>query len=67
MENEVQKYKLRDISYNWERTSTFFFYVTVFCFLAFLIGGSIKLYRMSYKGHPDVEVPESTLYTPKYK
>lgn len=67
MENEIQDQKKKDIKYNWVTSSTFIFYVVAFCILAFVFGGSCKLYQQGYKGKPEVEVPESTLYNPKYK
>jgi hypothetical protein len=39
----------------------------LFCIAAFLLGGCYKLYNYRYQGKPKVEVPESTLYNPKYK
>jgi hypothetical protein len=56
-----------DFLYNWVHSSTFLFYLQVFCIVAFIIGGSLALYSHRYKGHPEVKVPENTLYTPKYK
>jgi hypothetical protein len=35
--------------------------------LAFLIGGCFCLYSHRYKGKPQVEVPDNTLYNPQYK
>jgi hypothetical protein len=56
-----------DFSGNWVSSSRFLFYVQVFCILAFVLGGCYNLYKHSYAGKPDVAVPESTLYNPKYK
>ena len=67
MVNEVREHKQKDIGYNWANSSQFLFYIQVFCILAFILGGCYKLYEHSYKGHPDVEVPDNTLFTPKYK
>lgn len=57
----------RDIQYSWPRSSRFLFYVQVVCIIAFILGGSYGLYKWRYKGKPKVEIPENTLYTPKYK
>jgi len=57
----------RDFSRNWVTSSRFLFYVQVFCILAFVLGGCYNLYKHRYAGKPDVAVPESTLYNPKYK
>lgn len=64
--HEVQN-KEKDFRYNWVSSSRFLFYMQVFCFVAFLLGGCYELYRHRYKGKPEVEVPENTQYTPKYK
>ncbi len=67
MEHEVESTKEKDFRYNWVSSSRFLFYVQVFCIVAFLVGGCFELYQHRYKGHPDVEVPGNTEYTPKYK
>jgi hypothetical protein len=67
MENEVQDYKDKEFGYNWVTSSRFLFYMQVFIVIAFLLGGCFELYEHRYKGHPDVEVPGNTLYTPQYK
>lgn len=64
---EVQEHKEKDFNYSRVKTSGFLFYVHVFCILAFVLGGCFKLYKTGYAGKPDVEVPDNTLYTPKYK
>lgn len=65
--NEIQEHKEKDFKFNWVMSSRFMFYVTVFCILAFILGGCFKLYTKHYDGKPDVEVPDNTLYNPKYK
>ena len=67
MENEEPEHKEKDFGYNWVKSSRFLFYVHVFCIMAFILGGCYKLYDNRYPGKPKVEVPESTLYYPKYK
>jgi hypothetical protein len=67
MENEVQQQKQKDLLFNWVHTSSFLFYIQVFCILAFILGGCYRLYQHSYQGTPEVAVPENTMYTPKYK
>ncbi len=66
-QSQVKDYREKDFTHNWVNSSVFLFYLQVFCFVAFLVGGCYSLYTERYKGHPDVAVPESTLYTPKYK
>lgn len=67
MAQEIIDTKQKDITSNWVTSSRFLFYVQVFCIAAFLLGGCYKLYSYRYKGKPEVQVPESTLYNPKYK
>jgi hypothetical protein len=57
----------KDIKKSWVNTSRFVFYISVTAIIAFLVGASIRLSGETYKGKPDVEVQESSLYTPKYK
>jgi hypothetical protein len=64
---ELQKFHDRDFAHSWVSSSAFLFYLQVACFLAMVLGGCYKLYTNRYTGHPDVNVPENTLYTPKYK
>lgn len=67
IQDEIQEHKEKDIRFNWVKSSRFLFYVQLFCILAFILGGCYKLYNKRYRGKPDVEVPDNTLYTPKYK
>lgn len=67
MAQEIIDEKQKDITGNWVTSSRFLFYVQVFCIAAFLLGGCYKLYSYRYKGKPEVQIPESTLYNPKYK
>ena len=64
---EVEQYKDKEFGYNWVTSSRFLFYIQVFVVVAFLLGGCYNLYQHRYKGKPEVEVPDNTLYTPKYK
>ncbi|GAA0556989.1 hypothetical protein [Chitinophaga japonensis] len=56
-----------DFSRDWVSSSRFLFYVKIACILAFVLGGCYNLYKHRYQGKPEVAVPESTLYNPKYK
>lgn len=67
IQEEIQEHKEKDINFDWVKSSRFLFYVQLFCILALILGGCYKLYDHRYKGKPDVEVPDNTLYTPKYK
>lgn len=64
---QEKNYREEDFTHNWVNSSTFLFYLQVFLVVAFLFGGCYGLYTQRYKGKPEVNVPENTLYTPKYK
>jgi hypothetical protein len=64
---DMKKPERTDFGRNWVSSSRFLFHVQLFAFVAFVLGGCYGLYSMRYPGKPKVEVPESTLYTPKYK
>lgn len=66
-QEEIQEQKEKDLAFNWVTSSRFLFYVQLFCLAAFLAGACYMLYSKRYQGKPDVEVPDNTLYTPKYK
>ena len=66
MEKVIIEEKHKDITNNWVVSSRFLFYVQLFCLIAFILGGCYKLYSYRYKGKPQVEIPSSTLYDPKY-
>ncbi|HOA38805.1 MAG TPA: hypothetical protein PLQ32_08435 [Flavihumibacter sp.] len=57
----------KDFNYNWVNSSSFLFYLQVFLFLAFFVGCSYGLYTHRYKGHPKVNVPANTTFSPTYK
>ncbi|RZK29038.1 MAG: hypothetical protein EOO61_21235 [Hymenobacter sp.] len=57
----------REFGKNWVTSSRFLFFVTVFTSLAFIVGCSMQIYHHRYTGKPKVDVPSSTLYTPKYQ
>ncbi len=66
-QEQEQDYRNKDFKNNWVNSSVFLFYLQVFCLVAFVLGGCYNLYKHSYKGKPEVNVPSSTLYTPDYK
>jgi len=63
---ELQKIQDKDFTHNWVSSSSFLFYLQVFCFVAFTLGGCYMLYTKRFE-KPEVKVQESSLYTPKYK
>ncbi len=64
---EDKDYRDKDFKRNWVNSSSFLFYLQVFCVMAFVLGGCYNLYKHKYKGKPEVTVQPSTLYTPEYK
>ena len=66
-QNTTETVEKNDFGRNWVISSRFLFHIQLFAIVAFVLGGCYGLYSMRYKGKPKVEVPESTLYTPKYK
>jgi hypothetical protein len=66
-QEELQKVQDKDFTHDWVSSSAFIFYLQLACAALFLVGACLALYSYHYKGKPDVNVPESTLYTPKYK
>lgn len=66
-QNTTETTEKNDFGRNWVISSRFLFHIQLFAIVAFVLGGCYGLYSMRYKGKPKVEVPESTLYTPKYK
>ncbi len=67
MHQEIIDNKDKDFAHNWVSSSRFIWFCQVFLIIAFVLGGCYSLYANRYKGKPDVKVPESTLYNPKYK
>ena len=63
---ELQKVQDRDFTHNWVSSSAFIFYLSVFCLVAFLFGSCYRLYNQRYN-KLEVNIQESTQYTPKYK
>jgi hypothetical protein len=66
-QNTTETVEKNDFGRNWVISSRFLFHIQLFAIVAFVLGGCYGLYSLRYKGKPKVEVPESTLYTPKYK
>ena len=65
-QQELQKVKDKDFTHDWVSSSAFLFYLQVAVLVAFLFGASYMLYTKRFE-KPEVEIQESTLYTPKYK
>lgn len=65
---ELEKVQDKDFTHNWVSSSSFIFYLSVFCFLAFTLGSCFKLYNLRFENSKvqNVVVQESTQYTPKY-
>jgi len=67
MQPEIIDNTHKDFAHNWVNSSRFLFFCQVFLLVAFILGGCYGLYANRYKGKPEVAVPESTQYNPKYK
>jgi hypothetical protein len=67
MSNHTEVIKSKDFTDNWVNSSRFLFYLQIFSVVAFLVGGSVRLYQHRYKGKPDIEIQSSSKYTPEYK
>jgi len=67
-QEELEKVQDRDFTHSWVSSSAFLFYLSVFCWMAFLFGSCYKLYNKRFENSTpqNVVVQESTLYTPKY-
>ncbi len=65
---ELEKIQDKDFAHNWVSSSSFIFYLSVFCLLAFLFGSCFKLYNKRFENSKpeNVIIQESSLYTPKY-
>lgn len=67
MEKEYIDETGKDFAHNWVSSSRFLFFCQVFLVVAFVLGGCYALATHSYKGKPEVPVPSSSQYNPKYK
>ena len=67
MSQEVIDNTHKDFSHNWVSTSRFIWFCQVFLVVAFILGTCMGMYAHRYKGKPEVNVPENTLYNPQYK
>jgi len=65
-QQELQKVRDKDFTHDWVSSSAFLFYLQIAVLVAFLFGASYMLYTKRFE-KPEVEIQESTLYTPKYK
>jgi len=67
MEPEIIDTTHKDVTHNWVSTSRFIWLCQVFLMLSLVLGGCYNLYTHRYKCKPEVNVPDNTLYNPKYK
>jgi hypothetical protein len=67
MQKEFIDERHKDFAHNWVSSSRFLFYCQIFLLVSFILGGCYGLYAHRYKGKPEVNVPESSQYNPKYK
>lgn len=66
-QQELEKMKNMDYSYNKVSSSRFLFYVQVIGFVLLMFTVFYELWANRYQGKPDIEIQSSTLYTPEYK
>ena len=67
MQEQIIDESEKDFAHNWVSSSRFIWLCQIFLVLALILGGCYNLYSHRYKGKPEVNVPESTQYNPKYK
>ncbi|MFL9483776.1 hypothetical protein ACI6Q2_13445 [Chitinophagaceae bacterium LWZ2-11] len=67
MSQEITDTSKKDFTKSWVNSSRFLFYLEVFCMIALFVGMSYNLYLHRYKGKPEVEIQNSSKYTPEYK
>ena len=67
MQEQIIDESEKDFAHNWVSSSRFIWLCQIFLVLALILGGCYNLYTHRYKGKPEVNVPESTQYNPKYK
>jgi hypothetical protein len=56
-----------DLDYSKPTRARFLFLLGLFGFVVFFVGCNYGLWTRSYKSTEKIQVPESTLSTPKYK
>jgi hypothetical protein len=67
MEQEILENKDKDFAHNWVSSSRFIWKCQLFVVVAIILSACVAQYQHRYKGKPKVNVPENTLYNPKYK
>ena len=67
MQEQIIDESEKDFAHNCVSSSRFIWLFQIFLVLALILGGCYNLYSHRYKGKPEVNVPESTQYNPKYK
>ena len=67
MQQEIIDDKDRDFTQSWVSSSRFLWYCQIAVVVAIILSACIAQYTHRYKGKPLVNVPENTLYNPKYK
>jgi len=67
MEQEIIEDKEKDFKHSWVSSSRFLWYCQIAVVIAIVLSACVAQYTHRYKGKPKVNVPENTLYNPKYK
>ncbi|MFN0080891.1 MAG: hypothetical protein ACKVOM_00095 [Ferruginibacter sp.] len=67
MQQEIIENKEKDFTTSWVSSSRFLWYCQIAVVIAIVLSACVAQYNYRYKGKPKVNVPENTLYNPKYK
>lgn len=67
MEQEIIENKDKDFAHNWVSSSKFIWKLQIFAAVVIILSACVAQWQHRYKGKPKVNVPENTLYNPKYK
>ena len=67
MQQEIIEDKEKDFQHSWVSSSRFLWYCQIAVVIAIVLSACVAQYTNRYKGKPEVNVPENTLYNPKYK
>ena len=65
--NQNELDNIADINLNKPSKSRFIFLLCFFGFFIFAWAGCFNLWEHKFKSNQDVQVPDNTLYEPKYK
>ncbi|NOU37417.1 MAG: hypothetical protein HOO89_01800 [Ferruginibacter sp.] len=67
MHQEIIDNTGKDFAHSWVSSSKFIWFCQIFVVVAIVLSACVAQYAHRYKGKPEVNVPENTLYNPTYK